>query len=469
MKSDRFGVKYTLMCFTIFLCSIAVLARPSFAPTHETHTRASSATAVVAMLDRRLGDALPWISSPGASAAVIREGRLIEWQAGVTSAWLGAPVQADTQFEAASLSKPLTAYAVLRLARLGQLDLDAPITRAGQTFTLRQVLSHTAGFDNNLTASIEPRTAPGRFAYAGGGYLFLGEIIAQTTRQSFVEHMNSVLLPELGMTNSQFSARANASLALPSIDAGLPFALMLTIVVLVSAPLLTAYALAARIWRSGDRPEWAAVRHLIAAIAIGCGAFAVHWILGAHNWAALLPAGVMFALGAGAWLLAARPAVAARIGAIVCATAFLGLLIARPAAPLVERRADFLPAAGLRTTASDYARFLSHIVEGAHTDAYLARMLGPQARVNPNYDWGLGVGLQRGETESVWHWGVNFPGYQALAIANRETGDVAVVLLNGGRLNISPSGLRYSGLEAARAAIADVQGGKHSAYWQGVQ
>jgi CubicO group peptidase (beta-lactamase class C family) len=332
------------------------------------------------------------------------------------------------------------------------------------------MLSHSAGFDNDLTTSPEPRLQAGEFAYAGAGYLFLGEIIEQTTGQGFAEHMNSVVLPELGMTRSQFGVRATAPLALPSIDAGLPFAIMITITALVGAPLLFAHALAGRLWRSHRNRTWRLARHLIAIFAVGCGAFALRFIFGESNWATLLlTSSTLLALGSATWLLVTRKPVAARAAGAMCATLFVALLVVRPAVPLVERSAHFLPAAGLRTTASDYARFLAHFVEQAEHDAFWAQMLAPQARANAENDWGLGVGLQNGETPTVWHWGVNYPGYQALAIANRETGDVAVILMNGGQLSFSPSGFRYSGLETSRLAIAHIVGGRHGAYWQGIQ
>lgn len=281
--------------------------------------------------------------------------------------------------------------------------------------------------------------------------------------------MNSVVLPELGMLHSQFGRRENAPLALPSIDSGLPFAIMMTIAVLVGAPTLLVHGLAARLLRLRNQRIWRATRLLIVLLAIGCGLLGLFLIFGGPNWSTLaLSACAMLALGSAAWVLAMRQRIMARVASVICASLFVGLLIARPALPLVERRASFLPAAGLRTTASDYARFLSHLIEVADRDAYWSQMLAPQVRANTENDWGLGVGLQRGETETVWHWGVNFPGYQALAIANRSTRDIVVILMNGGQLSFAPSGIRYSGLETSRSVIANIIGGRHGAYWQGI-
>ncbi|HSN88931.1 MAG TPA: serine hydrolase domain-containing protein, partial [Thermoanaerobaculia bacterium] len=65
---------------------------------------------------------------PGLSIAVLREGKLA-WSGafGVRGGDDGGPVQPDTVFPAASLSKPVFASIVLRLTRRGVLDLDKPL------------------------------------------------------------------------------------------------------------------------------------------------------------------------------------------------------------------------------------------------------------------------------------------------------------------------------------------------------
>lgn len=67
---------------------------------------------------------------PGLSLVVVREGRVL-WHGafGVRDASTGARIGDDTIFEAASLSKPVFAYAVLKLVNAGKLDLDAPVAK----------------------------------------------------------------------------------------------------------------------------------------------------------------------------------------------------------------------------------------------------------------------------------------------------------------------------------------------------
>src|SRR5881628_2566443 len=91
---------------------------------------------------------------PGLSLALVNEGSFRQFSFGVKNAATGEPVTDSTVFEAASLSKPVFAYAVLKLADSGQVELDAPLVRylpgdyvendpRVRRITARMVLSHT--------------------------------------------------------------------------------------------------------------------------------------------------------------------------------------------------------------------------------------------------------------------------------------------------------------------------------------
>ena len=97
---------------------------------------------------------------PGLSLTLIRGAEVFTSRAfGVRSSVSREPVTQDTVFEAASLSKPVFAYAALKLCEAGVLDLDTPL--AGylpepylpdeprlELVTMRHVLSHTSGLPN---------------------------------------------------------------------------------------------------------------------------------------------------------------------------------------------------------------------------------------------------------------------------------------------------------------------------------
>ena len=85
--------------------------------------------AKVADLEKRIPQHMTELHVPGASIAIIKDAR-IAWRKGfgVKDQVSHAPVDDDTVFEAQSMSKPVFAYRVMKLAEQGILKLDAPLT-----------------------------------------------------------------------------------------------------------------------------------------------------------------------------------------------------------------------------------------------------------------------------------------------------------------------------------------------------
>jgi CubicO group peptidase (beta-lactamase class C family) len=120
---------------------------------------------------------------PGISIAVIRDSR-IAWSGtfGVDPA-SGAPAGPETRFQAASLTKPVVAYLVLRLADRGVIDLDRPLwsylpeprlkrDERAHRITGRHVLSQTTGLPNWGKKRLKTRFEPGeRFGGAWRAYV----------------------------------------------------------------------------------------------------------------------------------------------------------------------------------------------------------------------------------------------------------------------------------------------------------
>jgi len=116
-----------------------------------------------------LADQMLRLHVPGVSVAVIRDKR-IEWSKGYGVARLGGPpVSASTLFGAASMSKPVTAMAVLRLVQEGKIDLDADVNTYLKSWkipaneytkdhpvTVRELLSHTSGIGTHNGALYDP-------------------------------------------------------------------------------------------------------------------------------------------------------------------------------------------------------------------------------------------------------------------------------------------------------------------------
>jgi CubicO group peptidase (beta-lactamase class C family) len=154
---------------------------------------------------------------PGLSIAVIRDGKLA-WSGafGVRGGKEGAPVQPDTVFPAASLSKPVFASVVLKLTRRGVLDLDKPLwtylpyerlqhDERGKRITARMVLSHTTGLPNWGPEKLPFNADPGeRFGYSGEGYVYLQKVVEKVTGLPLRDLARQEIFEPLGMTRTSF-------------------------------------------------------------------------------------------------------------------------------------------------------------------------------------------------------------------------------------------------------------------------
>ena len=117
-----------------------------------------SVDATITKLERDIPELMKKGNMPGLAIAVIRKGKT-SWVRGfgVKETKTGVPVTEDTIFEAASLSKPVFAYGVLKLVEQRKLGLDVPLTTylpkpyiegddRLNKITARIVLSHRTGF-----------------------------------------------------------------------------------------------------------------------------------------------------------------------------------------------------------------------------------------------------------------------------------------------------------------------------------
>ena len=95
---------------------------------------------------------------PGANVAVLDDGDVTTAAAGVINLRTGVETTTDTLFQIGSVTKMYTATMVMQLVDAGSVELDGPVVsvlpefrvgdeRATQTITVRQLLTHTAGFD----------------------------------------------------------------------------------------------------------------------------------------------------------------------------------------------------------------------------------------------------------------------------------------------------------------------------------
>ena len=213
-----------------FLVPGLALALTCFQVTAEARQRQARAPAVSLKVNvksgrvtARLEEEIPRLMNvadvPGLSAALIRDGK-VAWLRGfgVMNAATRAPVRSDTVFEAASLSKPVVAYAVLKLVDAGKLSLDVPLVKylpgayvendeRLSLITARRVLSHTAGLPNWRPQGqpLKIYLTPGeRFSYSGEGFVYLQKVVEHLTGETLDELVRKNVFEPLGMKSSSF-------------------------------------------------------------------------------------------------------------------------------------------------------------------------------------------------------------------------------------------------------------------------
>jgi CubicO group peptidase (beta-lactamase class C family) len=181
-----------------------------------------------------LAELMQRVRVPGMSIAVIKDFQ-VHWTKtyGMADVATGRAVETMTRFQAASISKPLTAMAAVKLAQDGRLDLDADVntdlTRA-QPVTPRALFSHTSGSDDGFgfpgydPAAPRPNVpqilngeAPSNvgkvlfarppyqgFKYSGGGTTIMQLALTELTGQPFATLMQATVLGPLGMSMSSY-------------------------------------------------------------------------------------------------------------------------------------------------------------------------------------------------------------------------------------------------------------------------
>ena len=174
---------------------------------------------LVAHLEKLVPQLMSEGDVPGFSIALIRDAK-VSWHKGfgVKNAETKEPVDESTVFEAASLSKPVFAYAALKLIDRGQLDLDRPLSsylssvylqndERVNLITTRMVLDHTTGFQNEVTPGrpLKIYFTPGeKFSYSGEGFLYLQKVVEHITDEPLDVFMKKTVFEPLRMTSSSF-------------------------------------------------------------------------------------------------------------------------------------------------------------------------------------------------------------------------------------------------------------------------
>ena len=180
----------------------------------------------------------------GAAAVLVHDGRIVaHHEYGFADRARGQRVSERTIFHYGSITKTLTAIAIMQLRDRGRLSLDDPVTRyipelrrvhdpygSMDSITIRMLLSHSAGFQNptwpyklgkpwepfeptswNQLVAMMPYQEllfqPGsRFSYSNPGFVYLARIIEELTDDPWEGYVQKNILSPLGLTRSSFGA-----------------------------------------------------------------------------------------------------------------------------------------------------------------------------------------------------------------------------------------------------------------------
>lgn len=198
----------------------------------------------MASYDRMVPELMRVWGIPGGAVAVVKDGRLVYARGfGLADQEAGEAVQPTSRFRVASISKPITAAAVLRLFEDGLLDLDESAFAllsdldppAGATvdprladITIRHLLHHAGGWDRDQTfdpmfrsdiAAAAVGVSPpadaetvirymlgqplqfdpgGRYAYSNLGYAVLGRVVERVADVPYEDYVREAVLAPLG-------------------------------------------------------------------------------------------------------------------------------------------------------------------------------------------------------------------------------------------------------------------------------
>lgn len=186
-------------------------------------------------IDALFDDVAP--DGPGAAVGIYHRGQppLIR-NYGLADLESGLPINSQTPFHSASVSKQFTAFAIALLAREGAVDLDTDVRdylpyvpEFGDAITVRHLILHTSGLRNQITLlllggqGVEGRTTqqhvvnlvasqktlsfpPGTdYSYSNTGYVLLAEIVFAVTGRSLREFTAERIFEPLGMRHTFFA------------------------------------------------------------------------------------------------------------------------------------------------------------------------------------------------------------------------------------------------------------------------
>jgi CubicO group peptidase (beta-lactamase class C family) len=173
-------------------------------------------------LDAFINTYRDYYNIPGVSLALIRDGNIVYHKTyGVKNSMSGEKVDASTLFEAASVTKPVFAFAVQRLAERDVIDLDKPLYQylpyddiahdeKYKLITARHVLTHRTGFPNwrwmNADSKLDLKFTPGTsYGYSGEGFEYLKMVVEKITGKKVEQVLKEEVIEPMELYHTFFS------------------------------------------------------------------------------------------------------------------------------------------------------------------------------------------------------------------------------------------------------------------------
>ncbi len=208
---------------------LALAAIPMILPAQPTRSASPDIRADIPAIERYVAQQMQRNRIPGVAVAIVSDDSVI-YARGFGTDGFGASITERTGFVLGSMSKSITALAVMQLVERNLVQLDAPVQQylpwfrvadatASARITVRQLLHHTSGIPTNapratgasrtLTdqvralADVTLNNAPGAVhEYASPNYLVLGAIVEAVSLRSFASYVQASIFAPLGMRDS---------------------------------------------------------------------------------------------------------------------------------------------------------------------------------------------------------------------------------------------------------------------------
>jgi CubicO group peptidase (beta-lactamase class C family) len=238
----------TIVSLSLISCGAA----PTASPAEPEIPITGAAVPGMESYDKTIRDLMQKYAIPGGAIAVLRDGKLIYARGfGYADVENKTPVQPDALFRIASVSKPITGVAIMKLVEEGKLKLDdrvalfiahlapapgATVDPRWEQITIRQLLNHTAGWDRDkpnggfdpmfrpaIAAAAVNAPAPAsaetiirymkgmpldfnpgeKHVYSNFGYAILGRVIERLSGMPYEEYVRARVLAPVGANRTR--------------------------------------------------------------------------------------------------------------------------------------------------------------------------------------------------------------------------------------------------------------------------